>query len=1127
VSANAGSGKTTVLTSRVVRLLLAGADPARILCVTYTKAAAANMQDKIFKALSEWVALDDALLSKAITEMTGERPREHDLKKARRLFAQAVETPGGLKIQTIHGFCERILHLFPFEAAVPARFKVLDDVEQSAITESIISETLMEALADPTGPLGRALEAVNLTSSESGFREALRAFMIYRRDMPRTELEAKFAQSEVRTKLGLKPEDTLDSVDRKIINDGLYSANWEEIVTWLNGGTKTDKERAAKIKTARRTQGSEDVEGYVYAFLKTSDDQPLASLATKKLKEDRPDLEDNMIDEQARIFDLWQQRKNIATAERTEAISILADHINRLYRTEKRRLGRLDFADLIGKVVTLLTSDTARWVLYKLDQGLDHVLVDEAQDTSPEQWEIVKAIADDFYAGASAYNKRLQRTIFAVGDEKQSIFGFNGAKPDEFAKARGHFEGQIKAYNKEAEREHHFETVPLTTSYRTVDDILSAVDQVFSFEENYQGIDSNNQPTVHQSNRQNEPGLVEFWPTIVGEKMELPNATDPVDSIPVDAPPRLLAKRIAKRIDHWLKTKSQFEDDSKLITPGDILVLVRSRGPIFESVIKALKEQNIPVAGADRMKLNEQIAVLDLLALGRFCLLPDDDLSLAAILKSPLFALEESDLLKIANGRGEMSLWASLCHFAQSDQRYAATTEELQGYLALAKRETPYHFYMHCLSVKGGRRKLVSRIGPDAEEAITIFLSQLRQWQASNPPSLLAFIEALAASESDVKRDMEEAHGRVRVMTVHASKGLEARIVFLVDLFHKAGGSKGPRLVELEKDNRNSAIWVPSKKKESQLVLEALDRVGAADQEESRRLLYVALTRAKDRLYIAGAHGVNAPPKVNWHQIIETSLKEHEHITSVAGETGEAEVQRWMRVPRRTIKLPEKPAEVSAIQLPDWLHLPAPNDLPRPPPLRPSRLVDAAEPMPLRDGITARAEARLRGDLIHHLLQHLPGIEAARWHEIAEGLSKAKFPSLEAGVKDDAIRSVIGLISDPSFAALFTRDARAEVDIAGRIIVDGKSLEVAGRIDRIAITPDEIILVDYKTGRAPADPNDIPQSHLKQLSVYGALLRDLYPDRVIKTAILWTALPQIVFVPAEKLNFAFQQIKAA
>jgi ATP-dependent helicase/nuclease subunit A len=1127
VSANAGSGKTTVLTSRVVRLLLAGADPARILCVTYTKAAAANMQDKIFKALSEWVALDDVTLAKAITEMTGNRPAAHDLKKARRLFAQAVETPGGLKIQTIHGFCERILHLFPFEAAVPARFKVLDDVEQSAITESIISETLQEALAEPDGPFGRALETVNLASSESGFRDALRAFMIYRRDMPRAELEAKFAQSEVRNQLGLRPEDTPESIDRRIVKDGLYSANWEEIVTWLNSGTKTDKERAAKIKTARRTQGSEDVEGYVYAFLKTSDDLPLVTLATKGPSEARPDLAEDMRDEQARIFDLWQHRKNIATAERTQAICILADHINTHYKQEKRRLGRLDFADLIGKVVTLLTQDTARWVLYKLDQGLDHVLVDEAQDTSPEQWQIIKAIADDFYAGASAYNKRLQRTIFAVGDEKQSIFGFNGAKPDEFTKARGHFEGQIKAYNEEAKPKHDFETVPLTTSYRTVDDILSAVDQVFSIPEHFQGIDSNSQPTVHQSNRQNEPGLVELWPTIIGEKTELPNATDPVDSIPVDAPPRLLAKRIAQRIDHWINSKAQFDDDSKLITPGDILVLVRSRGPIFESVIKALKEQNIPVAGADRMKLNEQIAVLDLLALGRFCLLPDDDLSLAAILKSPLFGLDDNDLLKIANDRGELSLWASLCQFAQSDPRYAASVQELQDFIALAKRETPYYFYMHCLSVKGGRRKLVSRIGPDAEEAITIFLSQLRQWQSSNPPSLLGFIEALAASETDVKRDMEEAHGRVRVMTVHASKGLEARIVFLVDLFHKAGGSKGPRLVELEKDNRNSAIWVPSKKNESQRVLDALEEVGAADQEESRRLLYVALTRAKDRLYVAGAHGVKTPTTPHWQSIIASSLQEHEHISSVVDETGEAEVQRWMKVPRRTLKPPEKPPEASWIQLPDWLHLQAPNDLPRPPPLRPSRLVDAAEPMPLRDGITARAEARLRGDLIHHLLQHLPSVESARWNDIAHSLSKAKFPSLSSEVKNDAIESVIVLISEPLFAALFTGNARAEVDIAGRIIVAGKSLEVAGRIDRIAITETEIILVDYKTGRAPADPDDIPQSHLKQLSVYGALLQDLYPDRTIKTAILWTALPQIVFVPAEKLNFAFQQIKAA
>jgi ATP-dependent helicase/nuclease subunit A len=1109
-----------------VRLLLAGADPARILCVTFTKAAAANMQNRIFEALGKWVALEDAALSDAILEMTGERPRDGDLKKARRLFAQAVETPGGLKIQTIHGFCERILHLFPFEAAVPAQFKVLDDVEQSAITESAISSTLQEALAYPDNLLGRALATVTESNSEDSFREALRVFMNHRRDREQPTLEVKFVQSKLRTLLGIKPGETIASADQEIVGKGLYAGNWNEIVEWLTTGTDTDKKRGKQLQLARRTQGDEDVKAYISIFL-TQDDKPRTSLATKKLKEARPDLLQDMLDEQERVYNQFQNRLNITTAERTEAICLLADSIMAKYRSEKRRLGKLDFPDLIGKVVKLLTADTARWVLYKLDQGLDHVLVDEAQDTSPEQWQIVKAIADDFFSGEGARSGRLQRTVFAVGDEKQSIFGFQGAKPDEFDAAKRHFATQISNYNQEAERLHGFEAVPLVTSYRTVDDVLSAVDQVFSIEAHFEGIDSNNQPTVHVSNRLGEPGLVELWPTIVSEKVETPNAADPVDSVPIDAPSRLLASRIARRIDFWMQSKVRFEDDGKLITPGDILVLVRSRGPIFESVIKALKEQKVPVAGADRMKLKEQIAVLDLLALGHFCLLQEDDLTLATLLKSPLFGLDDSDLIKLAFNRGKVSLWKSLQHKALKDERYGAVLNALQDYVALAKEVTPYVFYMHCLSVTGGRRKLVARIGPDAEEAITVFLSQLRQWQASNPPSLLAFVEAMTSSETDVKRDMEEAHGRVRVMTVHASKGLEARIVFLADLFHKPGGKNSPRLIELMKGDANTAIWSPSKDSDSEAVAKAKSEIDSENLSESRRLLYVALTRAKDRLYLAGAHGIKAPPQQNWHSLIETALTGHVHYKDEPDEADEGSVARWTTVPRRSIGAAEDTPIAETKPLPGWLFKPAPQDLPRPPPLRPSRLVDAAEPTPLRDGVTARAQARLRGDLIHHLLQHLPSVLVERRQNVAEALSTAKFPSLPGAVAQEAIASTITLITDQRFTALFTGDARAEVDIAGQIVLNEKKLEVAGRIDRLAITDTEVMLVDYKTGKPPRNPRDIPVTHLSQLAVYEHLLRDLYPDREIKTAVIWTALPEVVVVSPEQLQSALQSIKAA
>ena len=798
--------------------------------------------------------------------------------------------------------------------------------------------------------------------------------------------------------------------------------------------------------------------------------------------------------------------------ERTEAITLLADTVLATYRTEKQRKGRLDFPDLIGKVVQLLTNDTAKWVLYKLDQGLDHVLVDEAQDTSPEQWAIVKAISDDFFVGESA-NMPLHRTMFAVGDEKQSIFGFQGAKPEEFDSARKHFKQRIDGYNRDAASVHPFEKVDLQTSYRTVGDVLSMVDQVFSVAANYQGLDSENRKTVHVSNRTGAPGLVELWPPVVGEKTALKDASEPVDSTPGDAPAAQLSRRVAERIAFWQRHDTRFEDDGELILPGDILVLVRSRGALFDGVIKALKQAGVPVAGADRMKLNEQIVVLDMLALGRFCLLPEDDLTLAALLKSPLLGLNEDDLLTLANGRGSTSLWDAV----RNNPTYSKTAQRLTRWRALAAQLDPFGFYAQILSAEGGRRLFLARLGQDSAEAINVFLFQLRQWQASHPQSLTGFIEAMAANDADVKRDMEEAHGRVRVMTVHASKGLEARIVFLVDVFHNPKGSKGTRLVELDPGQADSAVWSPRKEGDPESVTSAKDALDQITLAESRRLLYVALTRARDRLYIAGAKGSNAAPEGHWHGLIEDALNGHASLAEVDDETGEGRVWRWQSVARRALPKAEARVKAAAPAVPTWLHTPASRDLPRPPPLRPSRIADAAEPPAVREAISVKATARVRGDLIHHLLQHLPEVAPAHRESIAQQLAAARFPALDSQTVGDAVASTLQMLNDPRFAELFSGDSRAEVDIAGLLLVHGKNVEVAGRMDRLSITPERVILVDFKTGRPPANPQDVPTQHLAQMAVYDALLRDLYPGREIVSAIIWTALPAIVILPPERL----------
>jgi ATP-dependent helicase/nuclease subunit A len=1127
VAANAGSGKTTVLAKRVVRLLLAGNDPARILCLTFTKAAAANMQNRVFAdELGKWVSLDDAALSQAIEGMTGARPTQGELRRARRLFAKAVETPGGLKIQTIHGFCERLLHLFPFEAGVPARFSVMEEREQLAATEAAINATLAEALAEPEGLVGRALRLATETAAEGTFRESLRAFMAHRRDIEARALERKYAVSPLRARLGVQPGETVEGLRQRIVGEGLYREDWRSICAWLRSAAKArDIEIADLMTDAYRADGRHDVEGYIRCFL-NAEGKPRADrgwFISADLRKQQVEHIDRLIAERERIVALMQQLQCVEACERSEAIALLADEVNARYRAEKRRLARLDFPDLIGKVVKLLRADAARWVLYKLDQGLDHILVDEAQDTSPEQWRIVKALADDFFSGEGARGDR-RRTIFAVGDEKQSIFGFQGARPEQFDASYRHFAGRIAAYNEGAAEPHGFRKVPLQISYRTVDDILSCVDQIFSREENYRGLSSENQRTVHRSNRQNQPGLVELWTPIVGAKTAERDPFQPLDSSPPDAPAVKLARKVARRIDHWLRTEARFDCDGRHITAGDVLVLVRSRGALFDNVIRELRQAGVPVAGADRMKLMEQIAVMDLLALGRFCLLPEDDLTLAALLKSPLVGLDEDDLMALAHGRGPVSLWDALQ--AAAAPRFAEAVARLGVWRERAMRLDPFAFYADVLGAGGGRRHLVGRLGPDSEEAINVFQATLRQWQSANPPSLLGFLEAMAASEADVKRDMEEGHGRVRVMTVHASKGLEARVVFLVDTYHspKGGGSGGPRLLEIEEGDAHSAVWVKAEAADPPQLQPARQRLDEAVHAESRRLLYVALTRAKDRLYICGARG-DREHKGHWRGIIDAALDGHEHCAAAPCEHGdEDQVIQWRTVKAPPAKPQDRPPPSAPSSLPDWLRLPAAPDLPRPPPLRPSRLADAAEPPAVGEVLTARATARLRGELVHHLLQHLPDLPPERRGEAAIRLAAARFPALDEAARAEAIGAAQALMADPFCAPLFDGEARAEVEIAGKIRIGGRAAEVAGRIDRLAIRPDRVVLMDFKTGRPPRDPADVPERHLKQLAIYQALLADLYPGRAIEAAVVWTALPAAVAIPRERLAEAMAAI---
>ena len=1124
VSANAGSGKTYVLTQRVVRLLLDGVPPSKILCLTFTKAAAANMSMRVFRTLADWTRLDDAALAAALAKMGLERPDASMLVRARRLFARTVETPGGLKIQTIHAFCERLLHLFPFEANVAAGFEVIDDRRRADLLSAARERVLMEAVRDRDGALGRALRDLAEEAGAGDFDKVLREAMGHRRLVLRAlrsdPTGARYA-AELRRAFGLGPEETEADIARAILEDGIAPGEWLDLAALLETGSANDKKAAVKLRAAANaTAGDEKRSNYIGFFL-TDELTPRAKIVTKAISDSRPDLVARFAAEQNRLLGLLERHKAAALVARSRALVIVAGAIFAGYEDAKRRRGLLDFDDLVERTSNLLQKADAAWVLFKLDAGIDHILVDEAQDTSPEQWEILAKLAEDFLSGASA--RTLARTFFAVGDEKQSIYSFQGAEPRKFGEMLRLFERR----HREAER--LFEPVVLNMSFRSSTGVLKAVDDVFGIGAHARGVTFDNVVPTHEAFHDTLPGLVEIWPLEKPQALEEPRDWRlPLDRLDVQDPPVVVAKRIAATLRGWLAPGSSEcvheNGRARPIRAGDVLILVRRRGPFFEAVIRALKEAGVPVAGADRLRLGEHIAVMDLVALGRACLLPDDDLTLACVLKSPLVGLDDDDLIALAPDR-KGTLARAL--EASTEPRHAAAAVRLKQWRDLARSLSPFAFYARVLGADGGRRAMIGRLGPEAGDALDEFLREALAYEKDEPPSLTGFLARFEAADVEIKRDMEAASDTVRVMTVHASKGLEAKIVFLPDTCGVPSGKHDPKLYALE-DAAGPPLIAWSKKKDSDPSRLAAARASAreAQEDEYRRLLYVAMTRAEERLYIAGFHGRNDPAQTCWYHMIRRALEPMGMIELPAPWDAEARILRRTTEPwPPRAPLAEAAAPVaSAVAVPPWLRAPAPVERAPSPPISPSSALARADQLQLVAGAGGRPEAAFVGTLVHALLQHLPDVAAAGRQAAAERFLALRGGALAPERRAGIVAEVMGVLADPTLAPLFGPDARAEVNVAGKVARPGRApIEIFGQIDRIVDTGSEVLIADFKTG-TPKTGADVPESYVVQLALYRAALAPLWPGREIRAFLVWTAGPVVTELEVEAMEAALEKV---
>lgn len=1136
VGASAGSGKTKVLTDRILRLLLPREDgspaskPDKILALTFTKAGANEMSLRLSKRLSLWAVMDEDALAKDMEDnLLGRAPKERELTEARKLFTRVVDTPGGLNIMTIHSFCQSILGRFPIEAGLPPNFTPLEEERARILLNEAKKDILSKASTNVSSPLAQSIARISTLMTEDQFSSLLQNIMSERGQMAQL-LKRTFGIDGLYTNLCQHFQIRAEIDEHQALLEFCTPEHIEErdlrdvCAVLACSKSVTDQKKATNIQAfldAPLPSRPLLYNAYKGSFL-TAKNEILKALATKGVLAAMPQAETILLYEANRILSFEEERKAIACVTASTDLFRIGDAIVNRYQSLKESQGVLDFDDLILRTLSLLKGEVKSleglkitpWVMYKLDGGLEHILVDEAQDTNPEQWEIIRLLSDDFFDGLSA--KETVRTIFVVGDEKQSIFGFQRAAPEKFGKMYDWFEDKIRSSGE------IFKPVNINTSFRSVQIVLDAVDAVFTNPSMVRGLSGTY--LSHIAKREGQSGVVELWPILRTQTQDEDEAEAhskeptswflPDKIVESQSGSLQMAAKIGDTIKSWRETGEILESYGRPIQPGDIMVLVRARNAFVGQLVRALKSRKIPVSGVDRMVLADQLVVQDLCAAAAFALLPDDDLTLACLLKSPLIGWNEDQLYTLAYGHTPHTLWNSLKQ--SGDTTLIAWLETL---ITRAGSDHPYEFFSHIVqepcpaNEMSGMQAIRTRLGEDAMDPFDEFLNSALTYTSSHTAGLQGFLQWHQNGNNDIKRQMDEGGGAVRIMTVHGSKGLQAPIIFLPDTVRTASSVKTDKIFWPQKTGLDVPFYISAKDVLPRSAVQAQQTIEQKMDEEYRRLLYVAMTRAEERLYIGGYTGKKSPGKdgktAYWYDDIHKAMDARPDIERIPSgmQNDLGEEMPVLRLSSKRTATPDKVPKHQTeklhtnVTVPLWVSKKAPAEPFPPRPLVPSRPSDP-EPAAASPLIIGQDFRFIRGTATHKLLQILPDLPKDKRAEAARHYLARPALKLPQEMQTTIASEVMAILNDASFGDIFGEGSIAEVPVTG--FIHGKTL-ISGQIDRILIRGKDILIIDYKTNRPPPlRPQDVPPVYLRQMKAYADTLQEIYPTHTIRCALLWT-----------------------